>query len=288
MGINYIMAKRKYLNLIVLFMLIVATFCLTACSSINATTQINDDGTIDEFVTVSIDDNDLINQGYTSSQILTFKNDVQNTAVDACKRICNQFNSRVQSEMLMAESQDLLDELKSYLNGISAFKGTVGDEMVFGIKFKNASVYRYYYNIFTYQTPNYKYEKHFLYTKVYYYGYTMFADYHSLYNTIKADLADQYPDIVANNQAQLSYTYETDMRREHSDADKITTKDGKYYHTWLVDNDNLEKPVMIYYNIANSGNCILICICVTIVLCGVLLLIALIIEKRKKKKSAQK
>lgn len=287
MGIIYIMTKHKYLRLIILFMLIVSTFCLSACSSINATTQINDDGTIDEYVVVNIDDNDLINQGYSSSQILSLKTDVQDIGKNASKKLCNEFNSRVQTAILLATTQDEIDELKSYLNGVTALKGNSANALVFGIRFKNASVYRYYYNIFTYQAPNYKYEKHFLYTKVYYYGLTMYADYTSLYNSIKAELSAQYPEIVANNKAQLSYTYETDMRREHSDADYITSKNGKYYHTWIVDNDDFEKPVMIYYNIANSGNCILICIGITIVLCGVLLMIALIIEKCKGKKSKQ-
>lgn len=282
------MAKRKYFRLIILLMLIVSTFCLTACSSVNATTQINDDGTIDEYVVVNIDDNDLINQGYSTSQILALKTDVQNIGAQASNRLCSEFNSRVQTDILLATTQDEIDELKTYLNGIVAIKGNSGEALAFGIKFKNVSVYRYYYNISTNQSPKYKTEKHFLYTKVYYYGLTMYADYTALYNAIKTDLANDYPDIVANNQATLSYTYETDMRREHSDADYIECKNGKYYHTWMVDSNDFEKPVMIYYNIANSGNCILICIGLTIVLCGVLLMIALIIEKRKKKKSVQK
>ncbi len=278
--------KNKILRAFVCLALFVAMFCFSACSSVDSTTKINADGSVDEIVSVQIDDNDLISQGYSTDDIFNFKTDVKTIGSQTCQSICNDFNTRVQVDMLSTTDQEQLNFLSSCLNGITPIvdNSNSTSSYEFGIRFKNANVYRYYYNITQNQSPKYKTEKHFLYTKCYYYGLTMYADYTSLYSQVKTRLAALHPEIVANNKANLTFTYETDLRREHSDADYVTQQNGNYYHVWKVDEGELEKPIMIYYNIANSGNCILICIIVTIVLCGGLWLAAWIIEKKQKPK----
>lgn len=279
------MLKRKILNFMICCMLMVSAIFFSSCSNINVTTKINNDGTIDELVYVKVDDKDLISQGYTTENILTLKNDIQEIGTNVCENICDNFNLRVQTDILLSSSVQETAVLTSFVNGISIVRDNLNqDGFTFGIRFKNPDVYKYYYNITQTQSPTYKSEKHFLYTKFYYYGLTMYVDYTSLYNNIKTQLVENYPDIVANNTATLSYTYETDSRREHSDADFIYSQNGKYYHVWSVDANDFSKPVMIYYNIANSGNCILLCVGVTVMICGILIIIALIVDRKKLKR----
>ncbi|MCQ2564654.1 MAG: hypothetical protein MJ152_02190 [Clostridia bacterium] len=88
--------------------------------------------------------------------------------------------------------------------------------------------------------------------------------------------------------AKLYFTYTTTERREHSDADAIYKVNGKYYHTWeIIKNqdarysEDFYQVLTIYYNIANTGNCILCCLLFSLMLCVILLLICLIIKKSK-------
>jgi len=95
----------------------------------------------------------------------------------------------------------------------------------------------------------------------------------------------QYPDLINSETNELLYTYKTDLRRQHSDADYITKQDGYYYHTWVVDPNNLDEPIMLYYNIANSENWIIVSLLatlgLTIVLSGVGLGIYFIKKRNK-------
>ncbi len=278
------MNKKHFSKILICIALIVSAFCLTACSTVNATTVTNEDGTIDELVYVKIDDADLLNQNYTNSQIVVLKNDIKDTASNAGQNIVSNFNVRVQTDALLATTELERQRILSYNNGIIYLMDSQDDgTMIFGLRFRDANVYRYYYNISETASPQYITEKHFLYTKCYYYGLTMYPDYTSLYNQIKSSLQVKYPDLVANNMANLQYTYQTELRREHSDADFVSYKNGVYYHTWIVDENDFEKPIMIYYNIANSGNCILLCIGVSIVLCGILWIVAVLVDKHKKR-----
>ena len=130
-------------------------------------------------------------------------------------------------------------------------------------------------------------EEHFLYDKIYYSSSSMFADYSALYNKIYDEIISEYPNFI-NQENKLLYTYVTDSRREHSDADYITNLNGEYYHTWEVEPNNISTNVTFYYNVLNRANCIIVCIGTTILVSGILLLIGYIVEKRKNKKFKEK
>lgn len=268
------MQKNKLKNILVCFMLILSAFIFSACASVNTLTRKNADGTIDELVYVKIDDATLIEQGYNQTQIVDIKNYVKNLGQSVEQSICVEFEQRLQDDLLSTDSAEEIKNLMAYSRGLQAIKVTTeNDTIIFGIRFKNADVYRYYYEIPQNSRPAYQTEKHFFYTKYYYYATTSYADYQSLYNKIKNEISVQYPEIVTNNKAELQFTYVTDLRREHSNADYISYSNSEYYHTWIVDENNLNTPVMIYYNIANSANCILLCISVSLIVCIVLWLI---------------
>ena len=87
----------------------------------------------------------------------------------------------------------------------------------------------------------------------------MYLKHYDLYQQIKEQLSLEMPELVAINDCELLYTYVTDSRREHSDADYVQKIGNKYYHTWIVE-DAENDIIMIYYNVANSGIYIIICI----------------------------
>lgn len=276
------MYKTKWLKIMICLVLIVSAFCFSACSSVNLTTVVNEDGTIDEIVCIVLDKQDLKEQGYTDLQISEIEQDIKQIGAEKAQNIVYQFNSKVGQDALVAESQIEKQKILSKANGISALLDDDAESFSFILRFRSADVYRYYYNITDTAEIQYLKDKHFLYTRYYYYASTMYYDYSSLYDSIKLSLQVKYPSLVANNMSKLSYTYQTDARREHSNADYIAKKNGVYYHTWIVSENEFEKPIMIYYNIANSGNWILICIGISVVLAIILSCIAWLVNLKKK------
>ena len=124
-------------------------------------------------------------------------------------------------------------------------------------------------------------EEHFFYNKVYWYGNTMYLKHRDLYNNLKAKYENNYPNLINHTDAKLTYTYCADLRRQHSDADYIEKVDGKYYHTWVVDKDNLDEQVMFYYNVANTYNWIIVCILITLFVTVILSIVVLITKNKK-------
>ena len=112
----------------------------------------------------------------------------------------------------------------------------------------------------------------------------MYVRHHNLYDKVNAYYSTQYPELIANENNELLYTYKTDLRRQHSDADYITKQDGEYYHTWVVDPNNIEEPIMLYYNVANPENWIIISVGITLIATVVLLVVGLIVYFTNSKK----
>ena len=91
---------------------------------------------------------------------------------------------------------------------------------------------------------------------------------------------EQFPNLTkADN--KLLYTYATESRREHSDANYITYTAGKYYHTWEIDKSNLNQQITIYYILLNRANIIVLCLGISLIVCGVLFVIVFKLNKKK-------
>lgn len=275
----------KFNKILIALMLIVVTICFSACSSVRAMTVTNDDGTIDELVYISLDNQVLSDAGYDGADIENLQTDITTTAMREANTIVQNFKNRIDNQLLFTTDFQTRTALLGLRDGLQVIgSGWQDNTYAIGLRFKNSDVYKYYYNITDEVTIEPKNEEHFLYTKVIYSGLTIYVDYSDLYNSLEAEFNAKYPEFIDSSSNELLYTYVTDLRREHSNADYVTYIDGKYYHTWVVDRENLNEPISLYYNIANRGNCILLCIGISVLICGVLLIIGLIVDKRKKKK----
>ena len=115
----------------------------------------------------------------------------------------------------------------------------------------------------------------------------MYLKHRELYDSLKDKYENKYPNLINHADAELTYTYCADLRRQHSDADYIEKIDGKYYHTWIVDKDNLDQQVMFYYNVANTYNWIIVSVLITLFITVVLCINAIIIKNKNKNKNVQ-
>ena len=261
------------------------TVCLSACSEVRAMTMTNEDGTIDELIYVTLNQEEIENSGYNLDEI---KQRIETNSMNEANRIVSSFNLRIQIALSTITDEETRQVLQSYYDGI-AVVGNVWEEntYVIGIRFEDIDVYRYYYNITENSTGYSDIEEHFLYNTVYYNSTNLYADYHDLYDRLSSYYSSYYPDLVDSENNQLLYTYVTDLHREHSNADYVSRIDGLYYHTWVIDPNNIEENIVIYYNLANQANCLLVCLAVGLGVLSILGIIALIINKKRKKNTSE-
>ncbi len=277
----------KINKILISLMLIVVTICFCACSSVRGMTITNEDGTIDELIYVTLDEDKLNSANYTSTDVENLKLDISGTAMREANSILQKFEAKINEDLRFSSQGAERSALLSMRNKIQIVGNNWEDDVyVIGLRFANSTVYKYYYNISDDSSATGEEEEHFLYTKITYYGLNIFVDYSELYTKLYAEFSEKYPEFVEENSSELLYTYVTDLRREHSDADYVTYLDGKYYHTWIVDSEQVDTPITLYYNIANKANCIMLCIIISIILCAVLIIVGIIIDKKRKKQTA--
>ena len=277
---------RNLRKILMICLLVVVTISFCACSSVRTMTVTNTDGTIDELVYISLDTQAIIDAGYDNLDIESMQTDITTTAMREASNIVDNFKQSIDDLLAFNFTMDFKTrtDLLNIRDGLEVVTSSWQDNTyVIGLRFSDINVYRYYYNITETTEIQPTNEEHFLYTKVIYSGLNLYVNYSDLYLRLNQEFSAKYPEFI-ENENELLYTYVTESRREHSDADFITRLDGNYYHTWIVDGNNLGEEITLYYNIANRGNCILLCIGISIVVCGVLLIIGVIVDKHKKKK----
>ena len=234
---------------------------------------------------LKLNQEEIENSGYNLDEI---KQRIETNSMNEANRIVSAFNLRIQIALSTITDEETRQVLQSYYDGI-AVVGNVWKEntYVIGIRFEDIDVYRYYYNITENSTGYSDIEEHFLYNTVYYNSTNLYADYHDLYDRLSSYYSSYYPDLVDSENNQLLYTYVTDLHREHSNADYVSRIDGLYYHTWVIDSNNIEENIVIYYNLANQANCLLVCLAVGLGVLSILGIIALIINKKRKKNTSE-
>jgi len=272
------MQKIKTKKIILILLLIILAFCFCGCAMVRAVTITNQDGSIEEMVFVSLNENEVLNSGYNIS---TLKKEITLTAKEEASQIVERLNNKILTDSLSA-TDDTKEILKTYKNGITVYSSVWKDNnYLISIKFKNIDVYCYYYGINQNSKLETKTEKHFLYDKVSFGGSTMFLKHNELYQKINNQFSLKYMGLVNSDTNQLLYTYTTNLRRQHSNADYVNRYAGQYYHTWIVE-DVENEEIIFHYNIANAGNWILIAIVVSLLVCGTLFIVYFIKEKHKK------
>ncbi len=274
--------KKSIQLLLTILMLMIIALSFSACAQVRIMTITNDDNTIDELVTISISTEEVLSAGYNVGEL---KLNIQTKSQEQAHLMKDALNQKIFNDLLKVGDEESVKILNSFKDGISVIKSDWKDNnYAIGIRFKNIDVYKYYYGIKENTNVEMQTEEHFLYDKVYYYASTMYVKHHDLFDKVNAYYSAQYPGLIDSESNELLYTYKTDLRRQHSDADYITKQDGEYYHTWVVDPNNIDKPIMLYYNIANPENYILVSICITLGVTVILAIVGVIINLTKKKK----
>ena len=274
--------KIKKLMIFLLLFTVMFGFC--ACSEIEVMNISNNDGTIDEMVYVSLDVEKLLEKDINIEEI---KLDIRNNSLQIANEFKYVLNNKIDLDIMTMNDQESKDLLLGYKDGISIIINEWHDnKFSIGIRFMNENVYKYFYNITDDMPLEPKIDEGFFYNKLTYYGNTMYIKHFALYQSVRDYYSLTYPEFVAQD-VRLKYTYVTDLRRQHSNADEVKFSNGQYYHTWNVDPNDIDDKVELYYNIADKSNCVLVCIgitfAITTIITGVAAIMYFIKNKNIKK-----
>ena len=278
--------KKKFPKLIIVFVLALVSLLFSACADVNYTTGKNIEGDIVEQVIATLDTNSL---NMTSSQIYNRKTQITNTANSTLENLKRSYLNKINQEILKAESdqnnelkrkyEDLLDDV--YFSEPS----WQGDIFVVSAKFKSESSYLIFYNLTEKNFSTIQTKPGWLYDKIYYKGNLGYYTNYGLYSSLVNQISPLFPGFNTDD-TRLAYSYLTQSRRYHSNADQIThTKDG-YLHSWDIE-ESLDKEIYFYLKIANRQNWYILALTIGLIstaILSVLALIILIIKKIRKRR----
>ncbi len=275
------MRKTLSKKVFLILLLLIISISLFGCARITSGTRINDDGTIDEYVSIVFDTNKL-----NETEITDIKTKSKNVAQYFVNYYNNMINEKLMDFMLSMDERMIY---MSYVGKMQLVETSENNKYTVGVKYASIDIYKFFYSIPEDSSSEPEIEEHFLYNKYVYDGATIFETHKSLYEQLYDMFKDDYSEIMEDTELIFSYT--ADNKREHSNADYVEFKDGKYNHIWILKNNNgefnIDRDVVYYYNIANQSNCILLSIGVVLGVGVVLTVIGVIVEKSKKKKASK-
>lgn len=277
--------KKSKLHIITLsVLLLLLSCCLCGCATVNFVTYHNIDGSIHEYVHLTIDEQAFSSHGYTTQQISEAKTEIANNSYLEASQLLDEYKIKLENEY--SSSQLTSDEYTTLFNGITIIeqKWDNTNEYVIGLEFKNSTIYKKYYELLNgiQFTSKGKEVKKTFYTKTYYYGTTNYGDY-SIFNRVYNYYANSRFATISPQEANLNYSYSVSSRRFHSDADEINIDaNGNYIHTWKVDPNNPAREIYFYTISANRSMWIIVCVGLGLITTLILGIVGIVKTKKRR------
>ena len=271
--------KNNFRLFALLFILIISAITLCGCAQANFVTYNNIDGSIDEYILLHIDQQALLDHGYTPEQVML---DIKTNSYAEATSLLNNYQNKLLIELNLGNISS--NEYTELFGGVKILEQEwKNGEYVIGFNYSNSTVYKKYYelvNNVSFNTNSPEQVKKLFYTKTYYRGTTNFGDYSIFYRIYNYYTNSQFVNI-SPQESTLTYSYTVNSRRMHSDANHITLdSNGNYIHTWNVSPDNPSKVITFYTITANRGVWVVTCLGIALSVCITLCTIA-IIKRRK-------
>jgi len=265
-------SKKFSLNITLLsIMLILICFCLCGCANVNFVTYHNDDGSIHEYVYLTIDEQLLQKHGYDVEAV---KIEIETNSYLEVKNLIDEYQHKLYEHY----TQNLLTskEYTTLYNGVKIIEQKWNNSnFIVGLEYKNSTIYKKYHELLNGLSfkSNTKQIKKLFYTKTYYYGTTNYGDY-TIFNRIYNYYANTVFASISPQETTLNYSYSVSTSRFHSDADNVAMdSNGNYIHTWKVNPNEPAGQICFYTISANRGvwiiTCIMVGLTVTAILCMV-------------------
>lgn len=265
--------KMKFNTIALSIMLVLICFCLCGCTQVNFVTYHNDDGTIHEYVYLTIDEQALSSYGYNIASVkLEIQSNSHLEAVNLIEDYRNKLVTLYQSQHISSDEYSIL------YNGVKLIEQKWEDnEYIIGLQFDNSTIYQRYYELLNGATfsQNTKQIKKPFYTKTYYYGTTNYGDY-TIFNRIYGYYVNSKFNTISPHEAELTYSYSVSSSRFHSNAEQVSMdSNGNYIHTWDVDPNQPAREIYFYTISANRSAWIITCVLIGLLVCSILCIVAI-------------
>ena len=276
--------KNKLKLFTLLFVLIISAVTLCGCAQVNFVTYNNPDGSIDEYIQLSINPQTLSEYGFNSEQVML---DIKTNSYTEANLLLDFYRNKLSVELALGNISNT--EYTELYGGVSILeKDWNNNKYTIGFTYSNSTVYKKYYelvNNITFSTSKPEQVKKLFYTKTYYRGTTNYGDYSIFYRIYNYYSNSQFANILPQN-TSLTYSYSVDTKRMHSDADHISLDDnGNYIHTWNVSPENPNKVITFYTITANRGAWIALCLGIGLIVCTILCIIAIFKHRKNSSKT---
>lgn len=280
---NGIQSKLKTLALSSLLVLI--AFLLCGCAEVNLVTYHNDDGSINEYVYLIIDEQVLTEHGYNVDAV---KLEIQTNSHFEANKLLEEYQAQIYNQL----QNELLTnkEYTTLYQGVKVIEQKwQGNNYVIGLHYSNSTIYKKYYELLNNSTftQNTKQDKSLFYTKTYYYGTTNYGDY-SIFTRIYNYYTNTVFATISPQESTLNYSYSVSSRRFHSDADEINMDaNGNYIHTWKVDPNEPAREIYFYTISANRAVWVLTCVIIGLITCASLCIAGMVSHNKNKKNNTE-
>lgn len=256
----------------------------TGCAQIDFSTYHNDDGSVIEQVSITINEQELADHGYN---VLA---EEQKILVDVNARL-NQLILGYQSYLqgLYTHNQLTAENYASLYSGVKADMSTewASGNLIAQLIYASQTDYQFFY-IYLHggmvETGTQEVVKKTFYVKTIYTGTANYGDF-ALYNEVYSVYANSTFARFDPDATTLYYNYAVSSKRIHSDADNIRLdNNGNYIHRWKIDKDEPSKVIHLYTIQARPSYWIVLCIGISL---GVCVIAAIIFAINKPKKPKQ-
>ena len=264
--------KIKLKSCLLVLIFISICFCLAGCSQVSFTTSINDNGTVDECLTITLDEHLLRDNNFN---VEVEKLNIKIFAKTTANNLITEYKQKLRQDL--DKENITLEEYNNFSKSISCVEHDWQNNVyIIGLQFANSQSYTKYYQLLNTTNTKYSSEKTIekaLYTKTYYYQVSHYARY-GLFGQIHQYYSNRYGNISQNS--TLQYNYIVSSKRFHSNADVVTAdNNGNYIHTWNIPSDNLDRQLYFYTKKANAGMWVTISITISLAITTILCIIAI-------------
>lgn len=276
--------KKTVLKSVLCFVLIMVSIVFCGCSQVNFINYTDENGIYTEVLEITLDETKFENLNKAKQDI---SDAVNSTLLSKYSTYTMNINMKLNEFKYDSEKQDLYVAYQDLLDDVTWETHNFDDKNYFYIKlmFASTSSYLIFYDITEKNFSEKEVTKGLFYNTINYKGNLGYYIQHSLYSTLRhSPYLDKYFETFSEEDVDLTYSYLAGSSRYKSNADEVFyVGEGLYSHTWKVDTNNMDKEIHFSLRIANRWIWYVLAIGISLIVCVILILTALIMHFLKKK-----
>jgi len=277
--------KKSMLRTILCCMLILVSIVFCGCSNVHYVNYTDENGVYTEMLEITLvktkfENLESAKQDITNAIKSTLESQHSSYTADINAKI-NEIKNDPKKQDLCIAYNNLLDDISWNIDEFNK-----NNSLVVKLQFQSKTSYLFFYDISNKNFSKKEINKGLFYNKIYFKGNLNHFMQNSLYQTLKSSIyLKKYFNIFDEEDVNLTYSYLAGSSRYKSNADSISyAGDGYYSHTWNVDINNPDKEIYFSVRLANRWIWYVLAIGISLIVCFILVVIALILKIKNRPK----